>query len=101
MKNKLTQISDDLNHGVITEKEAKYLLLNLLGVSRSTSDEEKNLNDFILNCLSVSEDKRKLPFIIQCPNGLEVFPSIKMKFENFGSPMLGDDLEAMAVTWRD
>lgn len=33
--------------------------------------------------------------------GLEVFPSIKMKFENYGSSLLGDKLEAMHVTWRD
>lgn len=65
---------------------------------KSSSDEKKNLNDFILNALLISEDKRQLPFIIQCPNGVEVYPSIKMKFENYGSPLLGDKLEAMAVT---
>jgi hypothetical protein len=32
MKDKLTQISDDLNHDVITEKEAKEQLLILCGV---------------------------------------------------------------------
>jgi hypothetical protein len=32
---------------------------------------------------------------------LEVYPSIKMKFENYGSPILGDKLEAMHITWRD
>jgi hypothetical protein len=70
-------------------------------VSRSSSSEEKSLNDFILKALQISEDKRKLPLKIQCPNGLEVYPSIKMKFENFGSPMLGDKLESMHITWRD
>ena len=49
----------------------------------------------------MKEDKRKLPFLTQCPNGLEVYPSIKMKFENYGSALLGDKLEAMHVTWRD
>jgi hypothetical protein len=39
--------------------------------------------------------------LIQCPNELEVFPSLKMKFENYGSPLLGDKIEAMMVTWRD
>lgn len=70
-------------------------------LERSTSDEANNLNDFIIQALSISEDKRKLPFLIQCPNGLEVKPSIKMKFRNYGSPLLGDELEAMMVTWRD
>ena len=70
-------------------------------VSSSSFSEEKSLNDFILEALQISEDKRKLPLKIQCPNGLEVYPSIKMKFENYGSPLLGDKLEAMMITWRD
>ena len=70
-------------------------------VSRSSSSEDKSLNDFILEALQISEDKRKLPLKTQCPNGLEVYPSIKMKFENYGSPILGDKIEAMMVTWRD
>tara|TARA_R110002049_G_scaffold231127_2_gene403393 strand:+ start:2886 stop:3128 length:243 start_codon:yes stop_codon:yes gene_type:complete len=36
MKDKLTQISDDLNHDIITEKEAKRQLLFLCGVSTRT-----------------------------------------------------------------
>ena len=51
---------------------------HLYNVSRSSSDEEKSLNDFILEALQISEDKRKLPLKTQCPNGLEVYPSIKM-----------------------
>ena len=70
-------------------------------ISCSSSSEDKNLNDFILEALQISEDKRKMPLLIQCPNGLEVYPSIKMKFENFGSPILGDKLESMHITWRD
>lgn len=70
-------------------------------VSRSSSSEEKSLNDFILEALQISEDKRKLPLKTQFPNGLEVYPSIKMKFENYGSPLLGDKLEAMMITWQD
>lgn len=69
-------------------------------ISRSSFDEKKSLNHFILEALQISEDKRKLPFIIQCPNGLEVYPSIKMKFKDYGSPLLGDKLEAMLVSWR-
>jgi len=68
--------------------------------SSSSIKEERNLNDFILGALRISEDKRKLPFKIQCPNGQEVYPSIKMKFENYGSSLMGDKIEAMHVTWR-
>lgn len=74
---------------------------HLYNVSRSSSSEEKSLNDFILEALQISEDKRKLPLKTQCPNGLEVYPSIKMKFKNYGSSLLGDKLEAMYITWRD
>lgn len=35
MKTELTIISDDLNHGIIDEKEARTLLLSLLGVGGS------------------------------------------------------------------
>ena len=81
---------------VITDdnKESSFI------INRSSSDDPKNLNDFILEALSISQDKRELPLLMQCPNGLEVFPSLKMKFENYGSPLLGDKLEAMMITWR-
>ena len=69
-------------------------------IERSSSEEKRNLNDFILEALSISEDKRKLPFIIQCPNGLEVEPKLKMKFQNYGSPLLADEIEAMVITWQ-
>jgi hypothetical protein len=82
----------------ITDEKGNEHLYNVV---RSSSDEPKNLNDFILEALSINEDKRKLPFLIQCPNGLEVHPSIKMKFENYGSSLLGDKIEAMMITWRD
>lgn len=82
----------------VTDEHGNEHLYNIVC---SASDEPDNLNDFILKALSISEDKRQLPFLIQCPNGLEVYPSLRMKFENYGSSLLGDKLEAMMVTWRD
>lgn len=61
----------------------------------------KNIDDFIKELQFISEEKRKLPLIIQCPNGMEVYPTIKMKFENYGHPILGDKIESMVITWRD
>ena len=61
----------------------------------------ETIDTFINKLQAISEDKRKLPLIIQAPNGTEVAPSIKMKFENYGSPLLGDKLEAMVITWKD
>lgn len=68
-------------------------------ITRSSSNEDKSLNDFILEALRISEDKRKIPLKTQCPNGLEVYPSIKMKFENYGNPLTGNKLESMMITW--
>ena len=62
---------------------------------------QKTINDFIKELQSISADKRELPLIIQCPNGLEVYPSIKIKYENYGSPLLGDKIEAMVITSKD
>lgn len=69
-------------------------------ITRSEAGETKTLNDFILDALDISEDKRNLPFIIQTPNGSEFYPHIKMKFENNGSPILGDEIESMTIDWR-
>ncbi len=59
------------------------------------------IDKFIMELQSISENKRKLPLIIIAPNGLEVEPKIKMKFENYGSSLSGDKLEAMVITWKD
>ena len=58
------------------------------------------VREFIEKLERISEDKKDLPILIVCPNGLEVEPSIKMKFENYGSPLLGDKIEAMVVSWE-
>lgn len=56
------------------------------------------INKFIKELQKISPDKRDIPLIIFAPNGTESSPSIKMKFENFGSPILGDKLVAMVIT---
>lgn len=42
------------------------------------------VREFIEKLERISEDKKDLPIIIVCQNGLEIAPSIKMKFENYG-----------------
>ena len=81
----------------ISNDSGKVIEYNL---NPNSEGEGYNLDKFILDCLAISEDKRKLPLLIQCPNGSEVYPSLKMKFSNYGSPLLGDEIEAMVVTWR-
>jgi hypothetical protein len=58
------------------------------------------VNEFIKKLERISEDKKELPILIVCPNGLEVEPKLKMKFENYGSPLFGDKIEAMVISWE-
>lgn len=67
----------------------------------SLTGEDKNTNDFILELLSISEDKREKPLRMLTPYGEETYPSVKMKFENFGSPIFGDKFESIFLTWKD
>ena len=59
------------------------------------------INKFIKELQKISKEKRELPLVITCPNGLQVEPKIKMQFKNFGSPLLDDKLEKILITWRD
>ena len=61
---------------------------------------EQTIDSFIRILQRISEDKRKLPLVIDCPNGLEVYPSIKMRFKE--GTMLTKDakVEKMVITWR-
>lgn len=60
----------------------------------------KTIDDFIIELQRISADKRKLPLVIDCPNGLEVFPSIKMRYDDpyeiFQKPP-----DKMVITWQD
>ena len=38
----------------------------------------KTIDDFIKELQQISEEKRKLPLVVQCPNGELTSPSIKM-----------------------
>lgn len=58
---------------------------------------KKTINDFIKDLQQISADKRELPLVINCPNGMEVYPSIKMQLkEGFSG-----EVEKMVITWRD
>jgi hypothetical protein len=41
----------------------------------------KTIDDFIKELQRISENKRKLPLVIQCPNGELTSPSIKMMWD--------------------
>lgn len=60
---------------------------------------EKTINDFIKELQAISEDKRKLPLVVDCPNGLEVYPSIKMRW-NEPLQMLAKAPDKMVITWN-
>lgn len=54
-----------------------------------------NINDFIKKLQTISEDKRELPLVIVCPNGLQVEPQIKMLKKDNG---LWGEVEKMIIT---
>ena len=57
----------------------------------------KTINDFIKELQAISSDKRELPLVIDCPNGLEVYPEIKMRFKD--GDFLSGNLEKMVITY--
>jgi hypothetical protein len=60
----------------------------------------KTIDDFIKELQRISEDKRKLPLVIQCPNGELTSPSIKMMCDE-PLEMLEKNPDKMFISWRD
>ena len=65
-----------------------------LNIERSEAG-NSTLNDFILDALLVSDRKRTLPLLVQCPNGEFTMPSLKQKINEEW------EVEGMIVSWRD
>jgi len=64
------------------------------------ADVGDNIDTFIIDLLMIAPRWRKLPLVTVCPNGEEVYPSIKMGYEN-PLNMLVEDPSKMVITWRD
>jgi hypothetical protein len=60
----------------------------------------KTIDDFIMELQRISEEKRKLPLVIQCPNGELTSPSIKMMWDE-PQMMFEKEPDKMIITWRD
>lgn len=60
----------------------------------------KTIDDFIKELQRISEDKRKLPLVIQCPNGELTSPSIKMMWDE-PLMMFEKEPDKMIISWRD
>ena len=60
----------------------------------------KTIDDFIKELQRISEDKRKLPLVVLCPNGELTSPSIKMIWDN-PMEMMEKSPNKMIITWRD
>lgn len=60
----------------------------------------KTIDDFIKELSLVSEEKRKLPLVVQCPNGELTSPSIKMMWDD-SFKMLEQGPDKMIISWRD
>lgn len=59
-----------------------------------------SIDDFIKELQRISPDKRKLPLVVYCPNGLEVYPSIKMKFKEGTFLTKNAEVEKMVINWQ-
>jgi hypothetical protein len=60
----------------------------------------KTIDDFIKELQRISENKRKLPLVIQCPNGELTSPSIKMMWDE-PLMMFEKEPDKMIISWRD
>lgn len=60
----------------------------------------QTIDDFIKELQRISEEKRNLPLVIQCPNGELTTPRIKMVWDN-PLEMLEKSPDKMIITWRD
>jgi len=58
----------------------------------------KTINDFIKELKAISPNKRELPLVIDTPNGMEVYPSIKMRYDNM-TKLLGEPPDKMVITF--
>jgi hypothetical protein len=59
----------------------------------------RTIDDFIKQLQAISEDKRKLPLVIDCPNGLQVYPEIKMRWDNQMDILSGKMPDKMVITY--
>lgn len=57
-----------------------------------------SIDSLILELQRISDDKRKLPLVIDCPNGLQVRPVIKMRW-NEPLEMFDKQPDKMVITW--
>ena len=60
----------------------------------------KTIDDFIKDLQLISEDKRKLPLVIQCPNGELTSPSIKMMWDD-QLTVFTQGPDKMIITWKN
>ena len=60
----------------------------------------KTIDGFIKELQRISPEKRKLPLVITCPNGLQVEPEIKMQTDS-GFPTFVDNSKVikMVITY--
>jgi hypothetical protein len=57
------------------------------------------IDDFIKELQRISENKRKLPLVITCENGLQVKPQIKMQWKDDNMFAEGNEIVRMVITY--
>lgn len=94
---KILELSDKIKNENLSEKEVQFEVVKILGIDPDRDKE--NANRLILDLLSISEEKKKLPISVITKNGEFFYPKIKRYFENGGSSLLGNKLERMILDW--
>ncbi len=57
------------------------------------------IKEFIEDLQRISEDKKELPLVIQCPNGNTVPPRIKVVYE-YSTDIFLNTPKEMVITWE-
>lgn len=94
---KVLELSDKIKNENLSEIAVKTEVVKMLGINPDT--DKGNANRLILDLLSITEDKRKLPISVVAKNGSFFYPEIKQYYENGGSALLGGKLERMVLYW--
>lgn len=60
----------------------------------------KTIDDFIKELQRISEDKRKLPLVVQCPNGELTYPTVRMMWDKTEDMFNQKGPDKMIIDWR-
>lgn len=84
---------------VIKSAPVLTLINNRFVVINDPFRKSKSVNQFIKELERYDNDKMDIPVYITAPNKLDFAPSVKMIYGGLGSPLIGDQLESILITY--